>query len=122
MVRCAGVAVGEGTEFSGLHGQQQDELPADLLDGLTQFDQLQLLGTVFQTLTTLHITSACTRCYNILCACCFLPCLQKQSMPEANLENLHIVHTECAAVVHAPVVLENLCTNATKQKGDHAES
>ena len=47
MVGCAGAAVGEGTEFSGLHGQQQDELPADLLDGLTQFDQPQLLGTVF---------------------------------------------------------------------------
>ncbi|KAL0043258.1 hypothetical protein WJX82_006520 [Trebouxia sp. C0006] len=38
-----GVVVGEGT--AGLHGQQQDELPADLLDGLSQFDQRQLLGT-----------------------------------------------------------------------------
>ncbi len=46
-VRCAGVAVREGTAFSGLHGQQQDELPADLLNGLSQFDQRQLLGTVF---------------------------------------------------------------------------
>ncbi|KAL0043860.1 hypothetical protein WJX82_010710 [Trebouxia sp. C0006] len=40
-----GVAVREGTGFSGLHGQQQDELPADLLNGLSQFDQRQLLGT-----------------------------------------------------------------------------
>jgi hypothetical protein len=47
VVRCAGVAVREGTAFSGLHGQQQDELPADLLNGLSQFDQRQLLGTVF---------------------------------------------------------------------------
>ncbi|KAL0043204.1 hypothetical protein WJX82_008555 [Trebouxia sp. C0006] len=38
-----GVVVGEGT--AGLHGQQQDELPADLLNGLSQFDQRQLLGT-----------------------------------------------------------------------------
>ncbi|KAL0018388.1 hypothetical protein WJX77_002518 [Trebouxia sp. C0004] len=40
-----GVAVREGTEYTGLHGQQQDELPADLLNGLTQFDQPQLLRT-----------------------------------------------------------------------------
>ena len=45
VVGCAGVVVGEGT--AGLHGQQQDELPADLLNGLSQFDQRQLLGTVF---------------------------------------------------------------------------
>ncbi|DBB13346.1 TPA: hypothetical protein ACH3X3_005081 [Trebouxia sp. C0006] len=38
-----GVVVGEGT--AGLHGQQQDELPADLLNGLSQFDQRQLLVT-----------------------------------------------------------------------------
>ena len=47
VVECAGVAVGEGTAFSGLHGQQQDELLADLLNGLSQLDQWQLLGTVF---------------------------------------------------------------------------
>lgn len=47
VVRCAGVAVRERTAFSGLHGQKQDELPADLLNGLSQFDQRQLLGTVF---------------------------------------------------------------------------
>ncbi len=46
MVGCAGAAVGEGTEFPGLHGHQQDDLPADLLDGLTRFDQPQLLGKV----------------------------------------------------------------------------
>ncbi|KAL0043203.1 hypothetical protein WJX82_007077 [Trebouxia sp. C0006] len=40
-----GVAVRESTAFSGLHGQQQDELPADLLNVLSQFDQRQLLGT-----------------------------------------------------------------------------
>ena len=44
MVGCVGVAVRQGTQFSGLH--QQDELPADLLNGLTQFDQPPLLGTV----------------------------------------------------------------------------
>ena len=47
MVGGAGVAVGNSAEFSGLHGQQQDEVPADLLDGLIQFDQPQLQGTVF---------------------------------------------------------------------------
>ena len=44
---CAGVAVGERTQFPGLHGQQQDDLPIDLLGGLIQFDQPLLLGTVF---------------------------------------------------------------------------
>ncbi|DBB13356.1 TPA: hypothetical protein ACH3X3_005091 [Trebouxia sp. C0006] len=28
-----------GTQFPGLHGHQQDDLPAELLDGLIQFDQ-----------------------------------------------------------------------------------
>ena len=46
VVGCAGVAVGEGTAFLGLHSQQQDELPADLLNGLSQSDQPPLLGTV----------------------------------------------------------------------------
>jgi len=49
---CAGVAVEEGTvedvtEVASLHGQQQDELPADLLDDLAQLCQPLLLGTVF---------------------------------------------------------------------------
>ena len=47
MVGCAGAAVREGTKFAGFRGQQQDELPADFIDGLTQFDQLQLLNMVF---------------------------------------------------------------------------
>ncbi len=45
LVGCAGAA-GEGTGLTGLHGHQQHELPADLLDGLTQLDQPQLLGMV----------------------------------------------------------------------------
>ncbi|KAL0026159.1 hypothetical protein WJX79_006416 [Trebouxia sp. C0005] len=40
-----GVHVGEGTQLAGLHGQQQDDLPADLRDGLIHFDQPLLLGT-----------------------------------------------------------------------------
>ncbi len=60
VVGCAGVAVREGAAFSGLHGQQQDELPADLLNGLSQFDQGQLLGTVLLIETTLIVASACT--------------------------------------------------------------
>ena len=41
-----GVAVGDTTEFTGLHGQHQDELPADHIDDLAQLCQLPLLGTV----------------------------------------------------------------------------
>ena len=40
---------------------------------------------------------------------CFLVsllCVQKQCMPEANLEHPHIVHTVCAAAVHSPIVPE----------------
>ena len=46
MVGCVDVAVRQGTAFSGLHGQQQDELPPDLRNGLTLTDQPPLLGTV----------------------------------------------------------------------------
>ncbi|KAL0026118.1 hypothetical protein WJX79_001129 [Trebouxia sp. C0005] len=41
----AGVDVAEGTQSPGLHGLQQGDLPADLLDGLTQSDQPLLLDT-----------------------------------------------------------------------------
>ena len=42
----AGVADGDTTDFTGLHGQHQDELPADLVDDLAQLCQPLLLGTV----------------------------------------------------------------------------
>ncbi|KAL0023434.1 hypothetical protein WJX79_000959 [Trebouxia sp. C0005] len=38
-----GVDVGEGTQLPGLYGQQQNDLQADLLDGLIQSDQPLLL-------------------------------------------------------------------------------
>ncbi|DBA65515.1 TPA: hypothetical protein ACH3X2_003172 [Trebouxia sp. C0005] len=43
--RFSGVDVAEGTQSPGLHGLQQGDLPADLLDGLTQSDQPLLLDT-----------------------------------------------------------------------------
>ncbi len=48
MVRGAGVAVGDTSDFTGLYGQQmhQDEVPADLIDDLAQLCQPLLLGTV----------------------------------------------------------------------------
>ena len=65
----------------GLYGQQQNDLQADLLDGLIQSDQPLLLDMVFQTAVLSHV-SMHMMVQHTTCKLLFLPCLQKQCMPE----------------------------------------
>ncbi|DBA66166.1 TPA: hypothetical protein ACH3X2_002638 [Trebouxia sp. C0005] len=55
-----GVDVGEGTQLTGLHGQQQDDVPADLLVFLSSLTSRYCWTRYFKQ--HCGLTSACTQC------------------------------------------------------------